>query len=158
MYEMLTESILPLLVSSQPERYAQINGSMAYPQIEGMVLFYRFRRGTVVIADIAGLPDNGSGIYGFHIHEGRMCTGNGADPFADAKGHFNPYGKEHPLHAGDMPVLFGNGGQAWGAFFTERFMPGEIAGHTVIVHDMPDDFRSQPAGDSGMKIACGVIY
>lgn len=158
MYEILSESIYPLLVSGQPERYANIKGGPDYPHIEGMVLFYRFRRGTIVVADIAGLPDNGSGVYGFHIHEGKACTGNSTDAFADAGMHLNPYGKEHPLHMGDMPVLFGNNGAAWGAFFTERFLPGEVAGHTVIIHDMPDDFKSQPSGDSGMKIACGVIY
>lgn len=157
MYEMLSETIYPLL-NSQPERYARVSGSSKYPKVKGMVLFYRFRRGSVVVADIMGLPDNESGIYGFHIHEGIACTGNPSDPFADAGNHFNPYGKEHPMHAGDMPVLFGNGGIVWGAFFTERFMPGEVAGRTVIIHDMPDDFKSQPSGASGTKIACGVIY
>lgn len=156
MYEMLSESVYPVL-SGQPERYAYIKGGERYPQIEGMVLFYRFRRGTVVVADIAGLPDNGSGIYGFHIHEGKSCTGNAEDAFADTGAHLNPYEKEHPLHVGDMPVLFANNGTVWAAFFTERFLPGEVAGRTVVIHDMPDDFRSQPSGASGEKIACGVI-
>ncbi len=156
MYEMLSESIYPVL-AGQPERYARIKGGEKYPQIEGMVLFYRFRRGTVVVADIAGLPDNGNGVYGFHIHEGKSCTGNAEDAFADTGGHLNPYGEEHPLHMGDMPVLFANNGTVWEAFYTERFLPGEAAGHTVVIHDMPDDFKSQPSGASGEKIACGVI-
>lgn len=157
MYEMLSEKVYPLF-AAQPERYAQIRGNEDNPQLKGMVLFYRFKKGTVVVADIMGLPENGSGMYGFHIHEGLSCTGNASDSFADAKGHFNPYGMEHPLHAGDLPVLMGNGGGlCWCAFFTERFMPGEVAGRTVIIHDMPDDFRSRPSGDSGSKIGCGVI-
>ena len=63
MQEMLSEMIFPLLLE-QPERYAYVTGSSEYPQICGMVLFYRFRKGTVVVADISGLPDNGSGMYG----------------------------------------------------------------------------------------------
>lgn len=157
MYEILSESIYPIL-NSQPEHYAQIRGTINYPDIRGMVLFYRFRQGTIVVADILGLPDNGTGIYGFHIHEGLACAGTAEEPLANTKGHFNPYGKEHPLHAGDMPVLFANNGKAWGAFYTERFLPGEVLGRTVVIHDMPDDYRSQPAGDSGEKVACGVIY
>lgn len=156
MFEMLSEAIYPLL-NRQPEHYAQIKGNATYPEIQGMVLFYRFRRGTVVVADIMGLPQNGKNIFGFHIHEGFSCTGNENDAFADTGNHFNPYEVEHPMHAGDMPVLFGNGGKAWGAFFTERFMPGEVTGRTVVIHNMPDDFESQPSGNAGGKIACGVI-
>ncbi|MCH5276026.1 MAG: superoxide dismutase family protein [Lachnospiraceae bacterium] len=156
MHEMLSESIFPVLYS-QPEHYAEISGSPEYPQIEGMVLFFRFKKGTIVVADIAGLPGDGDGVYGFHIHEGFACTGNEEDAFADAGGHYNPYGKEHPLHAGDMPVLMGNDGRAWSAFYTERFMPGEVAGRAVVIHDMADDFKSQPSGNSGEKIACGII-
>lgn len=48
-------------------------------------------------------------------------------------------------------------GIAWCQFYTNRFYPEDIIGNTVIVHDMPDDFRSQPSGDAGVKIACGVI-
>ena len=157
MYEMMSEAIFQLLLQ-HPERYAQVTGGEKYPGIGGMVLFYRYKKGTVVVADIMGLPDNGTGIFGFHIHEGLNCDELGMVPFAGTKGHFNPYGREHPMHAGDMPVLLGDGGKAWGAFFTERFMPGEVTGRTVVIHDMPDDYRTQPAGDSGEKIACGIIY
>ena len=43
------------------------------------------------------------------------------------------------------------------AFYTERFLPQELPGKTVIIHSMPDDYRSQPAGDAGERIACGMI-
>lgn len=160
MIEMMSQTIYPAL-SGTPHLYAEIKGSMEYPDIGGLVLFYRLPKGTVVVADISGLP-RGQGkcdgkIFGFHIHEGSSCTGNDTDPFADTKGHYNPGGCEHPDHAGDMPVLFENGGNAWMAFYTERFLPADIKGHTVVIHDMPDDFRTQPSGDSGMKIACGTI-
>lgn len=156
MYEMLSEGIYPVL-NRQPEHYARIKGNAEHPDIEGMVLFYRFRRGTVVVADIMGLPAGGTDIFGFHIHEGFFCTGTKEEAFADTGGHFNPYGAEHPMHAGDMPVLFGNGGKAWLAFFTERFLPGEVTGRTVVIHSMPDNYESQPSGNAGEKIACGVI-
>lgn len=156
MCEQLSEQIFRLL-PTQPERYAYVRGSREYPRVTGMVLFYRFQKGTVVVADFSGLPGNGSGIYGFHIHEGMNCGEEGGEAFADAGGHFNPYRTEHPLHAGDLPVLLGNHGTAWSAVYTERFLPGEVAGRTVILHGMPDDFRTRPGGDSGERIACGVI-
>ncbi len=156
MYEIISEKIIPKLLD-QPERYAYINGSPEYPNIKGMLLLYRFKKGTIVIVDVSGLPENESGFYGFHIHEGYFCTGNQTDPFADAKGHYDMNGKEHPKHLGDMPVLMGNRGLAWGAFYTERFYPGEVAGRTVIIHDASDDYQSQPSGNAGKKIACGRI-
>lgn len=112
----------------------------------------------MVTVMVKGLPENGNGnFYGFHIHEGGSCTGDSTDPFKNAGGHYNPANVEHPFHAGDMPVLMGNKGMACCEFYTDRFYPEDIVGKTVIIHDMPDDFRSQPAGDSGMKIACGVV-
>jgi Cu-Zn family superoxide dismutase len=56
-----------------------------------------------------------------------------------------------------MPPLFGNQGYAFLMFLTDRFTAREIIGKTVIIHDKPDDFTTQPAGNSGNKIACGVI-
>lgn len=96
-------------------------------------------------------------IFGFHIHSGSRCSGNGSDPFADTDGHYNPGGCEHPYHAGDMPPLFGSDGCAYLVFLTNRFTVNEVIGRTVVIHDMPDDFTSQPAGNAGNKIACGVI-
>ena len=61
------------------------------------------------------------------------------------------------MHAGDLPPLMGDHGYALCIFYTDRFLPEEVIGHTAVIHAMPDDFRSQPSGDSGMKIACGEI-
>lgn len=79
------------------------------------------------------------------------------DPLADAMAHYDPGSCEHPHHAGDLPPLFGNNGFALCAFLTNRFSVDEVVGRTVIIHDRPDDFTTQPSGNSGMKIACGVI-
>lgn len=58
---------------------------------------------------------------------------------------------------GDLPPLFVGNGRAWGAVLTTRFRVEEVIGRTVIIHSQADDFRTQPAGDSGSRIACGVI-
>ncbi len=105
-------------------------------------------------AHITGLPENETGFYGFHIHEKGDCTGD----FEGAGGHYNPEGLRHPLHAGDFPMLLGTrSGQAWLSFITGRFTVREVLGRAVIVHDMRDDYTSQPSGDAGDRIGCGVI-
>lgn len=158
----MTNEIINLLLWKKPQACALLQGSQAYPQITGYVYFYDYRDGSLVVWDITGLPyETGKctgRIFGFHVHEGGSCTGDASDPFKDAGGHYNPDQCEHPKHRGDMPVVFGNEDNAWGAFYTSRFTPEEVVGKTVILHDMPDDFRSQPSGDSGEKIACGVVY
>lgn len=152
---------LAVIISSLPEAYAFLYGSREYPSINGTVFLYSIWGGTLVIADVTGLPTGGQEcdeqIFGFHIHEGSRCTGNEADPFADTGGHFNPAHCEHPDHAGDFPPLFGTKGYALSIFYTDRFYPEEVIGRTVVIHDMPDDFHTQPSGNSGVKIACGEI-
>lgn len=63
----------------------------------------------------------------------------------------------HPEHEGDLPPLLSDKGTAWMMVYTTRFFPEEVVGKTVVIHDMPDDFRTQPSGNSGEKIACGEI-
>lgn len=153
---------LDLLLRTPPLAYAFIQGSEKYPMVTGAVYFYPLWSGTFVMAEIVGLPMKTENcveaFFGFHIHEGASCTGTGEDFFADTGGHYNPHSCPHPSHAGDLPPLLGNRGYALSFFYTERFLPLDLAGHTVIVHDKPDDFHSQPSGNSGEKIACGVIY
>lgn len=102
---------------------------------------------------------SGSHFFGFHIHEGNRCgrTTPDADAFSAAGGHFNPWNCPHPYHAGDLPPLLSSNGYAWLSVYTERFSSMDVLGRTVIIHDMPDDFTSQPAGNSGKRIACGRI-
>lgn len=149
------------VLCKRPQAVAVIRGSKAYPDIRGRVLFYEMRQGVIVRAEITGLPQNKntcqSPIFAFHIHTGESCTGNETDPFANTGGHFNPHDCPHPYHAGDMPPLFGVGGTAFSAFLTDRFRISEIIGRTVIIHVHPDDFMTQPSGNAGEKIACGVV-
>lgn len=140
---------------------ACIAGSEDYPGISGTVRFYQTREGVIICAGISGLPHTDlpcqGKIFGFHIHKGTDCRGTMDDPFADAMSHFDQSGCEHPYHAGDLPPLFGNNGLAVCAFLTNRFTVDEVIGRAVIIHDHPDDFTTQPSGNSGTKIACGVI-
>lgn len=138
---------------------AEIKGSTAYPNINGKVIFCQLPNGVMVRAEVFGLPyeHGGNCIYGFHIHSGSECTGNADDPFANSGSHYNPQNSEHPYHSGDLPSLFGNNGYAYMSFFTNRFSVSEIIGRTVIIHASPDDYRTQPAGNAGAKIACGKI-
>lgn len=145
----------------QPIRAAAvIRGSAAYPNINGKIIFIQQNSGVLVTAEIYGLPNGEQckpGIFALHIHEGTDCSGNDKDPFANALGHFNPGGCEHPYHAGDLPPLFGNNGYAYMSVFTNRFAIRDIINRTVIIHEKADDFTSQPAGNAGKKIACGKI-
>lgn len=156
----LTEA-LKLLHTAPPEAYAFLFGSEKYPQLSGAAYFYPLWAGTMVVLDVNGLPWSdmpcGERIFGLHIHEGSACTGTPEDSFADAGTHLNPTNCPHPEHSGDLPPLFGNRGYALSIFYTERFRPEEVVGRTLIIHDMPDDFRTQPSGDSGEKIGCGEI-
>ena len=153
---------LKMLFGYVPTAVAMVSGGEKHPGIEGTVRFYQIAQGTLVLAEIVGLPAPAgkcekSPVFGFHIHDGASCTGNSSDSFADVGMHYNPDGCPHPYHRGDMPPLFGAGGMAFSAFLTDRFSVDEIVGRTVIIHGSPDDFTTRPSGNSGEKIACGRI-
>lgn len=150
------DSKLMSMLRDNPQASAIVKGSKFYKDISGVVKFYKTANGTVVYAVVTGLP-NASGFHGFHIHEGASCSGNSDDPFADVKAHYNPQGNAHPDHAGDMPPLLSNNGNAIALFLTNRFTVDEIIGRTVIIHEKADDFITQPSGNAGKKIACGEI-
>lgn len=149
------------ILCRRPDAIADIFGSDDYPDIRGNVKFYQIGYGVIVATEVMGLPCSSdicmSPVFGYHIHSGNCCTGNNEDSFANALAHYNPNDCEHPYHAGDLSPLFGNDGYALSIFMTNRFCVDEIIGRTVIIHIHPDDFHSQPAGNSGGKIACGKI-
>ncbi len=144
-----------------PAAYAELSGNPGNSEITGIVRFYPVNGGVLVNAEIYGLPTSAescrSDIFGFHIHEGNSCTGTESDPYANTGGHYNPSDCPHPAHRGDMPPLFGNNGSAWMMYFTDRFTILDLIGKTIIIHSSPDDFTTQPSGNSGAKIACGTI-
>ena len=127
----------------------------------GTVVFVQKGNDIEVTAHVAGLTP---GAHGFHIHEKGDCS---APDGMSAGGHFNPTGQPHghphqgPHHAGDMPQLETD---AYGNARLTAVLPGltlegasGIVGKGVIVHAAPDDFKTQPTGNSGGRVACGVI-
>ena len=148
-------------LSGRANAWAAIRGGQEYPRLLGTVKFFQTQAGVLVLAEIHNLPyEQGpceNSVFGFHIHEGRSCDGMTQEDFSAAEGHFNPDGCPHPAHAGDLPPLFANHGYAWSAFLTSRFTIRQVLGRTLIIHGSPDDFTTQPAGNSGKRIACGEI-
>lgn len=98
-----------------------------------------------------------SKFLGFHIHANRSCTGDREDEFKDVGKHYNPDRKRHPNHKGDLSPINTSTGEVHIEQETDRFTVDEIIGKAIILHSQRDDFTSQPAGDAGDKIACGVI-
>ena len=114
-----------------------------------------------VVVNVKGLKPGQQ--HGFHIHEvGDCSSGDGMS----AKGHFNPFGKPHAHpgsgHAGDLPALTANkAGRATldveiGGISVAAG-PASIVGRGLIVHADPDDYKTQPTGNAGARLACGVI-
>lgn len=141
--------------------HAQIKGGKEYPDINGTVYFKETKNGVILTAKISGLPRSKSScegrFFGFHIHNGTLCTGNSEDEFANAGSHYNPKNCLHPYHAGDLPPLIENNGYAYMSVLINKLKIKDIIGKIIIIHDATDDFKSQPSGDSGKKIACGKI-
>ncbi len=140
---------------------AIIKGGKKYPKINGIVTFKETKNGVIMTAKINNLPQSNDKckgrFFGFHIHEGSSCTGNVNDEFANAKSHLNPSDCPHPFHIGDLPPLIENNGYAYMSVLLSKFKVKDIIGKVIIIHDSPDDFTTQPSGNSGTKIACGKI-
>jgi len=123
--------------------------------VRGIVSFRQQDDKVTVHIDATGMLP---GEHGFHIHEVGNCSAQDA---SSAKGHFNPDSGEHGRHAGDMPNVTADTFGTVNATFVVNTLTltGEksIVGRSVILHADPDDYRSQPAGNSGPRIACGVI-
>lgn len=151
-----TYDMLRIMSTTSPQVYALIRGG----SVTGNFAAYPYQGGSIVLVEVRGLPATGcgQGIHAMHIHEGSSCTGTPEDPFANAGGHFSTTNCPHPYHTGDLPPLFSTNGNAWNIFYTTKFTPEEVAGRTVIIHEQLDDLSSQPAGNSGAKIACGEIF
>lgn len=141
-------------ISGQPAAWAKLSGGRQMPCVRGMVRFYQRPDGVLVVAKVSGLPQNSTGFHGFHIHEGASCAGDG---FENTGSHFNPTNRNHPMHSGDLPPLYARNGRADLAFITDRFCISDVIGRSVVIHSEADDFRTQPGGNAGEKIACGVI-
>ena len=148
----------------------QASGPMAMAKLEatrgnavtGTVMFHQQGEQVTVHAKIEGLVPGQD--HGFHIHEKGDCSsGDGMS----SGGHFNPGSKPHgpqeaDHHAGDLPALKADHNGKVDMKFqvtgvTIGSGAGDIVGKGLIVHAMPDDYKTQPTGNSGARIACAVI-
>jgi Cu-Zn family superoxide dismutase len=117
--------------------------------------------GVEVVVDLTGVPP---GVHGFHVHEKGDCGNNALN----AGGHFNPAGMVHGApdavshHAGDFGnVTADDKGEVHTRFTTHSITintgTNAVVGHAVVLHGSPDDLVSQPAGNAGPRIGCGVV-
>jgi superoxide dismutase, Cu-Zn family len=156
----LAVSTLLLACASTPDAPA-VSANLAArsgSSVAGSVGFTEIPGGVRVTAQVTGLTP---GEHGFHIHDVGDCS---APDASSAKGHFNPSGKPHGHHAhderhgGDMPNLLANAqGEARLTADLKGLTVSQISGRSVVIHADPDDYKSQPAGNSGKRVACGVI-
>ncbi len=146
--------------------YARITGGPLAPSLTGLATFRDVAGGTEVCVWVNGLPaykpaQGGNppvGPHGFHIHEIGNCTvGSPSNPFMTAGEHWKVGNQPHGNHNGDFPVLFSNNGHARMCFFTNKFKVNDVIGKAVMIHENPDDYRTQPSGAAGRRLACGVV-
>ncbi len=130
--------------------------------ITGTVSFQEMAGGVHVEARVEGAPP---GTHGFHLHETGDCS---AADFASAGGHFNPEGVAHgapeaePHHAGDFGnIEIGADGTGSLSLHSTKLAiaagPNSVVGRAVILHAQADDLATQPTGNAGGRIACGVV-
>jgi Cu-Zn family superoxide dismutase len=130
--------------------------------VHGTVMFHEMGEHLMVHVKVNGLAPNSE--HGFHLHEKGDCASTDG---TSAGGHFNPGKTAHgpqegEHHAGDLPALKAN---AEGVVDQKLMLMGvtikpgatSIDGRSVIIHANPDDYKTQPTGNSGARIACGVI-
>jgi Cu-Zn family superoxide dismutase len=149
-----TPSGTSALSKLEPTRGNTTAGEVRFTQMGNMVR---------VTGEVRGLKPNAE--HGFHVHEKGDCSSG--DGMSTA-GHFNPDGKPHGAHsvgthhAGDLPSLKADGaGVAKFSFESRTITVGsgitDVVGRGLIVHRDPDDFKTQPTGNSGPRLACAVI-
>jgi Cu-Zn family superoxide dismutase len=129
----------------------------------GAVSFVETGKGVLVRADVRNLRAGGE--FGFHVHENGNC---GPGDGMNAGGHLNPAGKPHARydnperHAGDLLNLRSDAeGNATYVFettlLTVRPGPNSVVGRAIVIHADRDDYTTQPDGNAGKPIACGLI-
>jgi Cu-Zn family superoxide dismutase len=151
---------LGLSADSKPDAICQV-APLGDNLVKGQVSFTQEENDVLVVADLVNLSP---GKHGIHIHQNGDCGGVAGEA---AGPHFNPGGKPHGMpgmegsHEGDLGNLIADSRGYAHMEFRDRLLKlagdGGILGRTVVVHFQADDEVSQPAGNSGARIACGVI-
>lgn len=141
----------------RPVLSALIKGSEKYNSVQGKACFYKYKDGFWFTMDVTGLPVSSEQcpipFFACHIHEGGSCEAG----FESTMGHLNMEQCPHPAHIGDLLPLYAREGRASMIYFIEGIDLNLFKGRTLIIHRNHDDFTTQPSGNSGEKMACGVI-
>jgi Cu-Zn family superoxide dismutase len=129
----------------------------------GTAQLNQLEQGVQIVLAVSGLP---AGEHALHLHE----TGTCEPPFESAGGHFNPTGAAHGWdsaegpHAGDLPNIYVGEGELQIEYLTDKVSldDGETSlfdddGSAIVIHQGLDDYQTDPAGDAGDRVACGVI-
>jgi superoxide dismutase, Cu-Zn family len=135
------------------------------PGFSGRVIFYQAGSQVRVVADVTGVSPPGN--HGFHVHENGKCERDPGKDFATAGGHFNPAGTPHACpdaashHAGDLGNIVINADGTGHVDVTTSALSlsgaSSVVGRAIILHAAPDDCTTQPTGNAGGRLACGVI-
>jgi Cu-Zn family superoxide dismutase len=155
--------LAPAIALASPTVTADLKDAAGRPV--GSAIFSSTDGGVQVKVQVAGLKP---GAHGFHVHAAGLCEG---PDFKSAAGHFNPAGKQHGLdnpmghHAGDMPNLqVGADGKGTATATLAGVTLGEgdsslfhVGGTALVIHADADDGKTDPAGNAGARIACGVV-
>ncbi len=145
--------------SERPALLGVLRGGLGHEDITGTAAVFWLPDAVWLEAQFNGLP--ASEVFGFHIHDGVVCTAE--NDFSDAGEHLDLCGDgvwcgQHPYHAGDLPPIFSDeNGAAVMSVYLDRARIEDISGRTIVLHSRPDDFTTQPAGNSGIRIACGIL-
>lgn len=145
----------------KPEAIARYISSPAAPKLYGESVLTQLSYGVLIVTNVYNIPTNDyiGRFHGFHIHDKPSCElGDPDEAFSKSGGHYNPKHAPHPFHAGDLPpLLTTKEGYAYQAVVTDRFRLEDIIGLPFIIHNKPDDFVTQPSGNAGTRLACGII-
>ncbi|MEH0158566.1 superoxide dismutase family protein [Limibacter armeniacum] len=148
-----------------PKKAVAHIGAASGSNVKGEITFLYEGDKVTMKVEVEGLP---AGTHAIHLHENGDCS---AEDGKSAGGHWNPMDKDHgkigndgPYHKGDIGNLeTGEDGKVTLTFFTDEWCVGcgneskDVIGKSVIIHAGEDDFTSQPSGNAGKRIGCGVI-